>query len=663
MRHTLLTLILLNAISASAIDKTADGTYLITSAQDLCDFSSLVNSGKRDLNAMLTADISMKGYDFTPIGTSSMGYSGTFDGQGFTIDSLTISLTSADGVGIFGYIDSAHIMNLTAGPANNVKGKAFVGGFVGDKIGSGTARIERCGHEGKVTGSAQNAAAFVGCVHSGSLVISYCYNTGRVTGNRESAVFCGWFSGSSSAISNCYNSGTLSAGVDGSNYLYRSSPTVTNVYDSSGRQSTIRFTLAQRKNGALAWMLNGNSINGPFRQNIDNEQTADDHPVLSAGHGVVYASGTLKCDGTPDSATPVYSNTDNATYLQHDFVHGLCSICRLVDMEYMYTDYEGYYELATPEALRWFAYMVNSVPGHTADYCRITADIDMTGYDFPGIGTNDLPFSGEIDGQKNIISGLIISRPKETGVGLVNVGTDDMELHDLTLASSCTFTGYRYVGGFVGKVTGSKGGHAYFRNLGFEGTVNVNDNGGGIIGCVPQNDFTAHLTCCYTVGTINGVSDNGALSGWSSYARIVNCYALVKGKGWESGHDICRGFTPHFTNCYAQGAAQTGSGLGTFTQTDMQDGTLLSWLGSNAFRQNVGTDAHPILSHPILSDVAPQDQPNGITTTDGNGLDGACFDLSGRRLPDSRMHHGIIIRGGRKYTNGGTAPNFTPAGF
>ena len=118
MKKIFLLIALLNAFSASAIDKTADGTYLITSAQDLCDFSSLVNSGKRDLNAMLTADISMKGYDFTPIGTSSMGYSGTFDGQGFTIDSLTISLTSADGVGIFGYIDSAHILNLTAGPSN-----------------------------------------------------------------------------------------------------------------------------------------------------------------------------------------------------------------------------------------------------------------------------------------------------------------------------------------------------------------------------------------------------------------------------------------------------------------------------------------------------------------------------------------------------------------
>lgn len=644
MKKMLLLFTLLFAISASAINTNADGTYLISSAEDLCEFSSLVNGGRRNINALLTNNISMKGYDYTPIGTNTMSYCGTFDGQGFTIDSLTLSLSS-NGVGIFGYIDSAHILNLTAGTANNIKGKAFVGGFVGDKIGNGTARIERCGHEGKVTGSAENAAAFVGCVHNGSLAISYCYNSGRVSGNRESAIFCGWMGGSNSSISYCYNSGTLTAGAEGSNYLYRSLPTITNVYDSSGRQNTIRFTLAQRKNGALAWMLNGNTPDGPFRQNIDNEQAADDHPVLKPLHGIVYASGTLKCDGTPASSTPVYSNNNNATYLPHDFAHGLCNVCSLVDMEYMYTNYEGYYEIATPEALCWFAYMVNTIPGHTADFCRITEDINMTGYNFPGIGTNDAPFCGEIDGRKNIISGLTMKRTGETCVGLVNVGTDGLEVHDLTLDASCTFTGYRYVGGFAGKVSGENGGNVYFSNLGFEGTVNVNDNGGGIIGCVPNNDFTAHFTNCYTIGTINGVNDNGALSGWSSYARIRNCYVLVKGKGWENGHDICRGFTPRFTNSYACGAVQTGSGLGTFTEKEMQDGTLLKKLWPNVYHQEIGTDTHPLLSHP--RNKTPEDQPNNILPLNGTWIDGNWFDLNGRAVT-SKMPCGIYIRNGKK---------------
>lgn len=598
MRYKLFATLLLVMVSAHAINTNPDGTYLIASAQDFCEFATLVNAGNRNANALMTSDIDMTGQDFAPIGTSEANYSGTFDGGGHTIDNLTLSLSSTDGVGIFGYIDGAHIKNLTAGTGNNIRGKAFVGGIVGDKVGGGTAYIECCGHEGKVTGSAQNAAAFVGCVHSGSLVLSYCYNSGRVAGGRESAIFCGWMGGTASAISTCYNSGTLSSGVDGSNYLWRASPTITNAYDISGRQNTKRFTISQRKSGALAWMLNGNSPNGLFRQNLDNGLTLDDHPVLSPEHGIVYASGTLKCDGSSATSTAVFSNTNNATYLPHSFADGLCSVCLLVDQEYMYTNMEGYYELATPEALQWFAYFVNTVPGHAREYCRITADINMAGRDFPGIGTNDVPYQGEIDGQGNIISGLKMNRTGETGVGLVGVGTNGLEIHDLILASSCTFTGHHYVGGFAGKVTGADGGKAMFWNLGFEGTVNVNDNGGGIVGCVPNNNFTAHFTNCYTIGTVNGSSDNGSLSGWSSNARIRNCYILVKGKGWESGHDICRGFTPHFTNCYACGAEQTSSGLGTFTETEMRNGTLLSKLWPGTFHQTIGTDRHPIPTYP-----------------------------------------------------------------
>lgn len=289
----------------------------------------------------------------------------------------------------------------------------------------------------------------------------------------------------------------------------------------------------------------------------------------------------------------------------------------------------------------------NTIPGHTVDFCRITSDIDMTGYNFPGIGTNDAPFCGEIDGRKNIISGLTMKRTGETGVGLVNVGTSGLEIHDLTLDATCTFTGYRYVGGFAGKVNGEKGGHVFFTNLGFEGTVNVNDNGGGIIGCIPNNDFTVHFTNCYTVGTVNGVSDNGALSGWSSYARIRNCYALVKGKGWESGHDVCRGFTPHFTNSFACGAVQTGSGLSTFTEIEMRNGTLLDQLWPGAYHQEVGTDTHPLLSHPIPSDKVEEEQPDGIQMVNGKWSNCQMVnDLSGRKL--SSFGQTIIIKDGKK---------------
>lgn len=645
MKRLIIFCILCQVWTAYGIEK-QDGTYLIATAQDLCDFALLVNGGKPDAAARLTADIDMTGLDYVPIGTSAVPYQGRFDGQGFTIDNVVFPTgNNAEGQGLFGYVGAAEIRGVRAGKSNRIYGGAFTGGLVGDKVGSGICTIDCCGHEGQVKGSAQNAAAFVGCVHSGSLIITNCYNTGSVTGGRESAIFCGWFGGSQSSISNCYNSGTLKAGADGSNYLWRSAPTHANIYDTSGRQSTTRFTSTWRTSGMLCWKLNGNKPDGAFRQNLTMGEK-DDHPVpFSNGHAQVFANGLLKCDGTPaDGTTATFSNTDDAIYEPHRFVDGLCDVCNQVDAEYMYADAEGYYQLATPQALRWFAYFVNSDEANTRLCARLTDHINMSGISYPGIGTMEHPFAGEIDGGRFVISHLVMKRTGDTGVGLVNVGTDELDIHDLTLDATCSFTGYRYVGGFAGQVSGANGGVAFFRCLGFEGTINVNDNGGGIVGCVPNNDFQTYFSSCYTTGTVNGVSDNGALSGWSSYARLEDCYAVVRGKGFEGGSDVVRGFSPRFINCYAKDQQQAG--LTTFTDTQMRDGTLLRWLRSDAYQQQIGTDTHPLIGPDMQTELfAPASEGQ---EHDHSHL--SLFDLMGRRITDSPRSI-IVVQDGKKWLN------------
>ena len=66
---------------AGGLESDELGAYLISSPQDLLDFSDLVNNGASGANAVLTADLDMTGYDFTPIGNAEgTSYSGTFDG-------------------------------------------------------------------------------------------------------------------------------------------------------------------------------------------------------------------------------------------------------------------------------------------------------------------------------------------------------------------------------------------------------------------------------------------------------------------------------------------------------------------------------------------------------------------------------------------------------
>lgn len=581
----------------ASLQKNETGAYVIATAQDLVDFASLVNKGETGASALLTADIDLSGVTFSPIGNAEgTRYQGLFDGAGYVIDNLVISAAGESGVGLFGYVESATIQDVILGPGCRVEGKSFVGGFVGDKVQSGTATLRSCGFEGTVVCSAQNGAAFVGCVHSGSVVMDHCYNTGTVRGGRESAIFCGWFSGASSSISNSYNAGTLASGVDGSNYLWRSSPAVTRVFDSQGRQSTTRFSQADLKSGALTWKLNGNTAQGAFRQNLEGE-APDTHPTTSQHHACVYACGELQCDGSPvPGTTATYANEGHATYLPHHFAEGFCAVCQRVDDEYLYPDAHGYYLLETPQALRWFAAYVNADPARAGFCARLTADLNMKGVAFEGIGTTNAPYTGEFDGGKHSITYLVMNRSGETNVGFVNVAHTSSWIHDLTLGTGCAITGGRYVGGFIGKVDGTNGDRIRVARLGFEGTVTVNNNGGAIIGCIPNNDIKAYFLTCYSTGTINGTTECGALSGWASYAQLTNCYARVRSAGFETDHDVVRGFTPVFHNCYAYGAKQKADGLGTFTLTELKNGVLLEKLADPAYHQVINTDANPKLT-------------------------------------------------------------------
>lgn len=100
-----------------------NGVYEIATAQDLVDFSSLVNSGETSANAILTADIDMTGIDFDPIGTYSdysgvrgyggaTSYKGTFDGNGYIIRNLTVSTNEKIETGLFGRASNATIQNV-----------------------------------------------------------------------------------------------------------------------------------------------------------------------------------------------------------------------------------------------------------------------------------------------------------------------------------------------------------------------------------------------------------------------------------------------------------------------------------------------------------------------------------------------------------------------
>ena len=108
----LLSILLFTAISvgAWALDKDADGYYLIGSVQDWKDFAALVETTPT-ANAKMIADIDL-GDDQTMIGTSDQPYGGTFDGQGYTlkVDLYVAGMTAAP----FRYVNGATLQRMSS---------------------------------------------------------------------------------------------------------------------------------------------------------------------------------------------------------------------------------------------------------------------------------------------------------------------------------------------------------------------------------------------------------------------------------------------------------------------------------------------------------------------------------------------------------------------
>lgn len=192
-------------LQLSALDgmpKYVDNVMQISTPQDLCSYSVLVNEGMRTLDAQLTADIDMTGISsFQPIGLysdavnelsdyRSNSYGGTFNGQGFEIRNLTLQTTHEGG--LFGRCYRASISNL--GMVNvsvTGTGAQTCGALAGTLM---QTQVDNCYVAGtvQVQSNGQLAAQFAGEAAWNS-VISKCYTLGDDFTNATAA-----------QLNNCY---------------------------------------------------------------------------------------------------------------------------------------------------------------------------------------------------------------------------------------------------------------------------------------------------------------------------------------------------------------------------------------------------------------------------------------------------------------------------
>lgn len=174
-------------LSGTEGDGSAADPHILTNAEELqcmSDDTAAHYELGHDITAWVT-EYWNGGDGFAPVGSSSDPFEGSFDGAGYTIDSLTIDRGSEDTVGLFGYADgdisNVELSNPSITGNNNVG--TLVGTYTGDEI----TDIEVTNAD--VSGDTR-VAGVVGAAGSGA-TLTDIYSSGTVGGDNWAAGIVG----------------------------------------------------------------------------------------------------------------------------------------------------------------------------------------------------------------------------------------------------------------------------------------------------------------------------------------------------------------------------------------------------------------------------------------------------------------------------------------
>ena len=566
----------------------AANTYQISSYAELSAFADAVNGGETDACAILTADFTAEGTDWTPIGDLNHPYVGTFDGDGHTITGLsTESSAGRDYVGLFGYVGADGVVQNVGLVGGCIKGQDLVGAVAGENIGKiincynmGTVQsiddrsfvggvvgrniegtVRSCYNTGTVNGLKAYAGGVVGIISEGT--VQNCYNTGDVSGAIVGGVagFNNADNGGSAEISNCFNTGKISGtnmvgGVAGRN----------NADDFFGRVGTASVSNCYNM-GAI-------SVNGDYGSagGVIGFNTSD--PGSTASVISCYSAGTVTASGFDIDAGGVIGSNHYGAVQNCYYDSDVCAanngvgtklttaqmtgeaalsgmpgfssenwLVRSADEYYSYYPHlKGFAYDDTATAKDWPARKVKDGAMEISNYDELKAfatavnggqtglkailksDIAATDKEWTPIGNKSNPYIGAFDGGGHTITGLSNEEAAATPDSAGLFGY----LGENAKVKNVQLTGVDLKAtDYLGAVAGDAKG-AEITNCRNTGEINCTASQvGGIIGSIRG----AIVSNCCNTGDITSTANNayvggiaGFLCGDQSAAGITNCY-------------------------------------------------------------------------------------------------------------------------------------------
>ena len=479
-----------------ALDLTAD--YVLKNNINLYDLTQAKE---------MWATTTTSGKGFYPVGSSTTPFNGTLNGQGYRLSNLFIKRPAENQVGLFGYSQSAQVVNLDISDAM-VSGYDYTGGLFGYIVGSNTASSITL--DGDISGN-----EYVGGIAGytiGTYAVTQSYSSGTVNGSMYVGGIAGQNSGS---IAVSYSTATISGDVSGGFAGYNEG-TISDSY-AWGNVSGAFF---------IGGLVGANYDGAIIRCYSKGTATGDDYVgglVGDVSTGGIYEDTSnywdTKTSGQLISSMGTGKNTAEMK-TKNTFTK---SGWNFTSVWWIVEDY-------TYPLLRWdhgegtedHPYLIHDiwelqeVKNYPLYHYALANDIDASysllfneGSGFDPIGNTENPFSGALHGCGYQIKDLYINRPSTDYIGLF--GYIDGLINNIALVDSYV-AGNDYTGGLVGyNIWG------IIMNSTVSGQITGNDRVGGIVG--------------YGEGVLDGgqansvVSGNsyiGGLAGEAAFGNLIN---------------------------------------------------------------------------------------------------------------------------------------------
>ena len=296
------------AVNSEGLSRDERGYYEIATVSSLKWFAQMVENGRSDISAVLTADLDLTGEPSFAIGVGK-AFAGTFDGAGHTITLRQVR--DANYAGLFIHL-SGTVQDLTV-DGTITTSRQFAGGIASELLGG---MLLRCQSYVSIQSSIYGDGTHGGLVGliseaNGISQIQDCIFAGAISGQNVNN--CGGLVGWSSAlgmISNSLMLGKMSITSDGGNMISRNpgNTIITDCYYMSNWRTDIpadaRMTdEVDMATGALCCQLNGGRT--ADKQAWFQTLKEDPYPVPDRRHLPVWFYEGSYVNEDPDAVTQI----------------------------------------------------------------------------------------------------------------------------------------------------------------------------------------------------------------------------------------------------------------------------------------------------------------------------------------------------------------------